>query len=75
MSRIAYVNGRYVPHREAAVHIEDRGYQFAYGNFHAINSGFNAATAGGHYSLNSAHVSVYDKSPGSSGTAIGSSTR
>ena len=29
MSRIAYVNGRYVPHREALVHIEDRGYQFA----------------------------------------------
>lgn len=31
MSRIAYVNGRYVPHAEAAVHIEDRGYQFADG--------------------------------------------
>lgn len=31
MSRIAYVNGRYVPHGEAAVHIEDRGYQFADG--------------------------------------------
>ncbi|MDD9875864.1 MAG: D-amino-acid transaminase [Magnetovibrio sp.] len=31
MSRIAYVNGRYVPHREAVVHIEDRGYQFADG--------------------------------------------
>ena len=29
MSRIAYVNGRYVPHRDAAVHIEDRGFQFA----------------------------------------------
>ncbi len=29
MSRIAYVNGRYVRHRDAAVHIEDRGYQFA----------------------------------------------
>jgi D-alanine transaminase len=29
MSRIAYVNGRYFPHREARVHIEDRGYQFA----------------------------------------------
>lgn len=29
MSRIAYVNGRYVPHQSAAVHIEDRGYQFA----------------------------------------------
>jgi D-alanine transaminase len=31
MSRIAYVNGRYVPHREACVHVEDRGYQFADG--------------------------------------------
>ncbi|MEM6847052.1 MAG: D-amino-acid transaminase [Pseudomonadota bacterium] len=29
MSRIAYVNGRYVPHREGQVHIEDRGFQFA----------------------------------------------
>ncbi len=29
MPRIAYVNGRYVPHREAAVHVEDRGFQFA----------------------------------------------
>lgn len=31
MSRIAYVNGRYVPHRDAVVHIEDRGYQFSDG--------------------------------------------
>ncbi len=31
MSRIAYVNGRYVPHGGASVHIEDRGYQFADG--------------------------------------------
>lgn len=29
MSRIAYVNGRYVRHSQASVHIEDRGYQFA----------------------------------------------
>src|SRR3974390_3015274 len=29
MSRIAYVNGRYLPQREAKVAIEDRGYQFA----------------------------------------------
>src|SRR5262252_1415409 len=29
MSRIAYVNGRYVPHRAASVHVEDRGFQFA----------------------------------------------
>ena len=29
MGRIAYVNGRFVPHGEATVHIEDRGYQLA----------------------------------------------
>ena len=29
MSRIAYVNGRYLPLRDATVHVEDRGYQFA----------------------------------------------
>ncbi|HZB92966.1 MAG TPA: D-amino-acid transaminase [Stellaceae bacterium] len=29
MSRIAYVNGRYLPLKRASVHIEDRGYQFA----------------------------------------------
>ena len=29
MGRIAYVNGRFVPHAEATVHIEDRGYQLA----------------------------------------------
>jgi D-alanine transaminase len=31
MTRIAYVNGRYVRHADAKVHIEDRGYQFADG--------------------------------------------
>ena len=31
MSRIAYVNGRYLPHAEAAVHVEDRGFQFSDG--------------------------------------------
>jgi len=29
MGRIAYVNGRFERHGDAAVHIEDRGYQFA----------------------------------------------
>lgn len=29
MSRIAYVNGRFVPKADAMVHIEDRGYQLA----------------------------------------------
>ena len=31
MSRIAYVNGRYLPRAQAAVSIEDRGYNFADG--------------------------------------------
>lgn len=31
MSRIAYVNGRYVAMRDASVNVEDRGYQFADG--------------------------------------------
>lgn len=31
MSRIAYVNGRYLPYADAAVHIDDRGYQFGDG--------------------------------------------
>lgn len=31
MSRIAYVNGRYLPMRTAMVHVEDRGYQFGDG--------------------------------------------
>ncbi|MCY4478745.1 MAG: D-amino acid aminotransferase, partial [Rhodospirillales bacterium] len=31
MSRIAYVNGRYMRHDLAHVHVEDRGYQFSDG--------------------------------------------
>jgi D-alanine transaminase len=36
MSRIAYVNGRYISHQDAAVHIDDRGYQFADGVYEVI---------------------------------------
>jgi D-alanine transaminase len=36
VSRVAYVNGLYLPHRRAAVHIEDRGYQFADGVYEVI---------------------------------------
>ena len=36
MSRIAYVNGAYVPIPYAAVHIEDRGYQFADGVYEGV---------------------------------------
>src|SRR6185437_15369175 len=42
MSRIAYVAGQYLPHRQAAVHIEDRGYQFGDGVYEVI------AVVGGH---------------------------
>jgi D-alanine transaminase len=37
MSRIAYVNGRYRPQREASVNIEDRGYQFADGIYEVLH--------------------------------------
>ena len=36
MPRIAYVNGRFLPHRYASVHIEDRGYQFADGVYEVV---------------------------------------
>jgi D-alanine transaminase len=36
MSRIAYVAGQYLSHRQAAVHIEDRGFQFADGIYEVI---------------------------------------
>ncbi len=37
MPRIAYVNGRYLPHAQAMVHIDDRGYQFADGVYEVIH--------------------------------------
>lgn len=37
MSRIAYVNGRYLPQSEAAVNIEDRGYQFGDGIYEVVH--------------------------------------
>jgi D-alanine transaminase len=36
MFRIAYVNGRYLRAAESAVHIEDRGYQFADGVYEVV---------------------------------------
>ncbi len=36
MPQQAYVNGQYLPHRAAAVHIEDRGYQFADGVYEVV---------------------------------------
>jgi D-alanine transaminase len=50
VGRIAYVNGRFVPHGQAAVHVEDRGYQFADGVYEvwAVFDG-RLADAEGHF--------------------------
>jgi len=50
MARIAYVNGRFVPHARAVVHIEDRGYQLADGVYEvwAVFDG-RLADAAGHF--------------------------
>lgn len=36
MSRVAYVNGRYLPHGQARVHIDDRAHNFADGVYEVI---------------------------------------
>jgi len=50
MARVAYVNGRFVRHDQASVHIEDRGYQFADGVYEvwAVFGG-KLADADGHF--------------------------
>ncbi len=56
MSRVAYVNGQYVPHRQAAVHVEDRGYQFADGVYEVI------AVSNGAFVDEEAHYDRLDRS-------------
>ncbi|HZS83769.1 MAG TPA: D-amino-acid transaminase [Stellaceae bacterium] len=56
MSRVAYVNGRYLPHGDAAVHIEDRGYQFADGVYEVI------AVRGGRLVDEAPHLDRLDRS-------------
>ena len=56
MSRIAYVAGQYLPHRQAAVHIEDRGYQFADGVYEVI------AVVGGHLVDEAPHLARLHRS-------------
>ena len=50
MSRIAYVNGRYLPHSAAAISIDDRGFQFADAvyEYFAVFGG-RLADAAGHF--------------------------
>jgi D-alanine transaminase len=63
MSRIAYVNGRYLPHRLARVHIEDRGFQFADAVYEVI------AIAGGRFVDEARHLARLARSLGEVGIA------
>jgi D-alanine transaminase len=50
MPRFAYVNGRFVRHADAAVHVEDRGYQFADGVYEVWSvMGGRLGDAPGHF--------------------------
>ena len=56
MSRIAYVNGRYLPRAEAKVSVEDRGYQFADGVYEVCE------VRGGHLVDERRHMARLDRS-------------
>lgn len=56
MSRVAYVNGRYRPHAEASVSVEDRGFQFADGIYEVI------AIDNGHFVDEIPHLDRWDRS-------------
>ena len=58
MSRFSYVNGRFVRHAVASVHIEDRGYQFADGVYEVI------ALAGGRFVDLALHLTRLERSLG-----------
>src|SRR5205823_12462529 len=61
--RIAYVNGRYVPHSAAAVHIEDRGLQFADAIYEVVG------VAGGQFLDEEEHLDRLERSVGEIGMA------
>lgn len=56
MSRVAYVNGRYLRHSEAKVAVEDRGYQFADGVYEVCE------VSGGRLVDESRHMARLDRS-------------
>jgi len=58
MSRIAYVNGRYLSRSEAKVSVEDRGYQFADGVYEVCE------VRGGHLIDERRHMARLDRSLG-----------
>jgi D-alanine transaminase len=58
MPRLAYVNGRFLPHAAAAVHIEDRGFQFADGVYEVV------AVGGGRLMDEAGHLDRLNRSLG-----------
>jgi len=58
MPKYAYVNGAYVSHRDASVHIEDRGFQFADGVYEVI------ASIHGHLADERGHLDRLERSLG-----------
>jgi D-alanine transaminase len=56
MSRIAYVNGQYLPLADASVSVEDRGFQFADGVYEVI------AIDAGHFVDEIPHLDRWDRS-------------
>ncbi len=63
MSRIAYVNGRYLPQSEASVNVEDRGYQFADGVYEVLY------LSGGRFLDEDLHMRRLERSLGEIGIA------
>ena len=64
VGRIAYVNGRYLPHSRAAVHIEDRGLQFADAIYEVVG------VVGGRFLDEEEHLDRLQRSVGEIGMAM-----
>jgi D-alanine transaminase len=64
VGHIAYVNGRYLPHSRAAVHIEDRGLQFADSIYEVVG------VADGHFLDEEEHLDRLERSVGEIGMAM-----
>lgn len=64
VGRVAYVNGRYLPHAHAAVHIEDRGLQFADAIYEVVG------VAGGRFLDEEEHLDRLQRSVGEIGMAM-----
>jgi len=62
--RTAYVNGRYLPHIQAGVHIEDRGLQFADAIYEVVG------VADGHFLDEEEHLDRLKRSLGEIGMAL-----